>query len=262
MRPLCSPLNPIVYAFLSVAWVANANGQGMQDHQYSTADIEVGSRIYANQCALCHGPNGDLIAGVNLRGGQFRSVVSDQDIRAVISSGVPAAGMPPFSFRPAELDGLVAFIRAGFDAGGTAVRVGDPALGMSLFEGKGGCLACHRVNGVGSRAAPDLSEIGAIRQAAALQRTLLDPTSAMLPINRPVRVVTSDGRTIHGRRLNEDTYTVQMADEEGRLVSFEKADLREYEIGTTSRMPSVAATMTADELAHLVAYLLSLRGIQ
>ena len=107
-----------------------------------------------------------------------------------------------------------------------------PAAGRRLFEGKGGCATCHRVNGKGPRVAPDLSDIGAIRTPAALQRSLLDPTSAMLPINRPVRVVTRDGRTIRGRRLNEDTYTVQLIDEQERLVSLVKADLREYELGS------------------------------
>ena len=63
--------------------------------------------------------------------------------------------------------------------------------------------------------APDLSDIGAIRTLAALQRTLLDPTESLLPINRPVRIVTKDGRTIRGRRLNEDTYTVQLIDDAG-----------------------------------------------
>ena len=48
----------------------------------------------------------------------------------------------------------------------------------------------------------------------------------MLPINRPVRAVTQDGRTIRGRRLNEDTYTVQLIDEQERLVSLVKADLQ------------------------------------
>ena len=43
--------------------------------------------------------------------------------------------------------------------------------------------------------------------------------------------MTRDGRTIRGRRLNEDTYTVQLIDEQERLVSLIKADLREYELG-------------------------------
>ena len=46
----------------------------------------------------------------------------------------------------------------------------------------------------GAFRAPDLTDIGRARSAAALQRALLDPTGSMLPINRPVRAVTEDGR--------------------------------------------------------------------
>jgi putative heme-binding domain-containing protein len=233
-----------------------------QDHpgQYSAADIERGSRLYAGQCALCHGPNGDLIAAVDLRRGRFRHAVTDEDLARVIRTGLPDAGMPAFTFQATEMDGLVAFIRAGFDLTGTAVKVGDATRGQALYEGKGGCGSCHRVNGKGPRSAPDLSDIGAIRSPAALQRSLREPSSAMLPINRPVRIVTKDGRTIRGRRLNEDTYSVQLIDDQERLVSLMKADLREYEVGTSSPMPSFAKTFNGDELADMVAYLLTLKG--
>jgi putative heme-binding domain-containing protein len=233
-----------------------------QDHpgQYSAADIERGARLYAGQCALCHGPNGDLISAVDLRRGRFRKAITDEDLARVIRGGLPDAGMPAFTFQPPEMDGLVAFIRAGFDLTGTAVKVGDAARGQALYDGKGGCGSCHRVNGKGPRSAPDLSDVGAIRSPAALQRSLRDPSSAMLPINRPVRAVTKDGRTIRGRRLNEDTYSVQLIDDQERLVSLMKADLREYEVGTTSPMPSFAKTFNGDELADLVAYLLTLKG--
>ena len=40
----------------------------------------------------------------------------------------------------------------------------------------------------------------------------------MMPINRPVRAVTRDGKVINGRRLNEDTYTVQLLDEQGERI--------------------------------------------
>ena len=235
-----------------------------QDHpgQYSAMDIETGSRLYAGQCVLCHGPNGDVVAGVDLRRGQFRRAVSDEDLARVIATGLPEAGMPGFKLQPSELNGLVAFIRAGFDVSGTAVKVGHVGRGQEIFEGKGGCAACHRVNGKGPRVAPDLSDIGAIRTPSALQRSLLDPTSAMLPINRPVRAVTRDGRTIRGRRLNEDTYSVQLIDEQERLVSLVKAELREYELAKTSPMRSMAGILTADEQADLVAYLLSLKGLR
>jgi putative heme-binding domain-containing protein len=237
-----------------------AQNPQVQDHpgQYSAADIGSGSRLYGDQCASCHGAAGDAVGGVDLRRGRFRTASSDDDLRRLVRSGV--AAMPAFNFSDAELTAIVAFIRAGFDLNARAVKVGDTARGRTVFEGKGGCMSCHRVNGTGSRVAPDLSDIGAAKPPALLHLSLLDPTAAMLPVNRPVRVVTRDGKTIKGRRLNEDTYTLQLINEQERLVSLMKSDLREYEIVKVSAMPSYKDKLTTDEIADVVAYLLSLRG--
>jgi len=232
----------------------------VEDHQYRTEDIQTGSRLYGAQCALCHGQNGDGVAGVNLARQQFRRASSDDDIRNTITTGVAAAGMPPFRLQQPELDALVAFIRSGFDRSATPFTVGDAESGKAIYDSKGACAACHRVAGKGARTAPDLSDVGAIRQPAAIQRSLLEPSRAMLPINRPLRIVTRDGRTIRGRRVNEDTATVQLIDEGERLVSLSKSDIREFELGTASGMPSFAGKLTGEELADLLAYLLSLKG--
>src|SRR5262249_25371410 len=157
----------------------------------------------------CHGQNGNTVQGVDLPRQQFKRVTTDQDIRNAVTNGNATAGMPPFKLEPNELDGIVAYIRSDFDLSATPFKVGDPGRGKALFEGKGGCAACHRVNGKGALTAPDLSDIGSLRQPAAIQRSLLEPTKGMVPMNRPLRIVTNDGRTIRGRRLNEDTYTVQ-----------------------------------------------------
>jgi cytochrome c peroxidase len=147
--------------------------------------------------------------------------------------------MPPFNFQPAELDGLVAFIRTGFDVGGGAVSIGEAARGQALFEGKGACTSCHRVNGHGPRVAPDLSDIGAIRSPAQLQ--VADrPCDADDADNRPVRIDTR--RPDHpGRRLNEDTYTVQLIDE-GTTVSLDRRDPR-VRARKTSPMPPATRTL-------------------
>jgi quinoprotein glucose dehydrogenase len=145
-----------------------------------------------------------------------------------------------------------------FDRG--TMKAGDVSHGKVIFEGKGACLSCHRVNHVGSRKAPDLSDVGANRSAGSLERTMRNPSSQMMPINRPVRIVTRDGKTITGRRLNEDTFTVQLADEEGRLISIAKADLKEFRISTTSTMPSYEKELSPQELADVVSYLLTLKG--
>ena len=233
-----------------------------QDHgQYSRADVEAGQRLYGPQCQVCHGANGDGVPGIDLKLGRFRRASSDDDLARTITSGVPGTGMPAFVLRPEELVSIVAFIRAGFDPASASVRVGDAARGRALFQGKAGCAGCHRVNGVGPRVAPDLSDIGAIRTLAALQRALLNPGESLLPIHRSVTVVTKDGRTLHGRRLNEDTYTVQIIDEQENLRSLEKASLRQLAVDTAPKMPSYADRLTAEELADVIAYLVSLKGL-
>ena len=231
----------------------------VQAPEYAPADIAYGAQLYSAQCSTCHGPNGDGVGGVDLRSGSFRSASTDQDLARVITTGVPGTGMVGFKLDPPEVVEVVAYLRNmnTFDAG--AVKAGDGARGRMLFE-KNQCARCHRVGAEGARVAPDLSEIGTIRSAGSLQRSLLDPNSQMMPINRPVRAVMRDGTVINGRRLNEDTYTVQLIDDHERLRSLNKADLREYTILTTSPMPSYKDTLSSGELADLVAYLLSLKG--
>ena len=235
------------------------HGQEAGDHQYSSEMVAAGLSVYNQQCALCHGPAGDLVDGIDLSLGQFRNAQSDEDLRQVIANGAAGGRMPAFTLREEELNGVIAFIRAGFDPEGVAVKIGDPIKGKALFEGKGECAGCHRVNGVGPYTAPDLTSVGAKRSAASLQRNLLDPATALLPINRPVRLVTRTEETVTGRRLNEDTYTVQLIDSNNRLRSFIKADLVSYEI---SMEPSKAPTLlNSDEVADVIGYLLTLRGL-
>jgi putative heme-binding domain-containing protein len=251
------------FALLALGAAAVAHAQLVnEDHgQYSRADVEAGQRIYGPQCQVCHGATGDGVPGIDLKLGRFRRSSSDEDIARIVTSGIPSVGMPAFALQPRELMAIVAFIRAGFDPGSAAVRVGDAARGRVLFEGKAECASCHRVNGRGPRVAPDLSDIGAIRTLAALQRAVLEPNESLLPIHRPVRIVTKRGETVRGRRLNEDTFTVQLIDEHERLRSLAKADVAQYTVETTAAMPSYRARLTDDELADLIAYLASLKGL-
>ena len=61
-----------------------------QDHagQYPPESIDRGSRVYGVNCAFCHGPNGDSIAGVDLKSGKFRNAKSDEDLAKVIKEGL------------------------------------------------------------------------------------------------------------------------------------------------------------------------------
>jgi putative heme-binding domain-containing protein len=253
----------IAIATLACAVRVHLYAQASSEHpgQYTQSDIDAGARLYNGQCQQCHGINGDQISGIDLRRGVFRRANSDEDLAKVITTGVPNTAMPPFNLQPAEVTSVIAFIRAGFDPAGTAVKVGDATRGRAIYEGKGQCATCHRISAKGPRLAPDLSDIGAARTPGTIHRTLTDPSSQMMPINRPVRIVTKDGRTIAGRRLNEDTFTVQLIDDHERLVSIDRSSIKSLTVDTKSPMPSVAATLTTEEISDVIAYLLTLKGV-
>ena len=232
----------------------------LHESQYPDVDIVYGSTLYAARCVTCHGPQGDAIGDVNLRSGRFRNAVTDQDLARFIRAGSQAAGMPPFALDNAEMAGVIAYLRNMNTFDTATMKAGDVARGRAIFEGKGTCISCHRVGRTGSRVAPNLSDIGAQRSPGSLQRSLLDPTSQMMPINRPVRLVKKDGAVINGRRLNEDTYSIQVMDDKERLHSILKADLREFTISKTSPMPSYKGTLSSEEIADVIGYLLSLKG--
>jgi putative heme-binding domain-containing protein len=241
---------------LSVVAATGLAGQG----PYAEADIDYGRRLYLAHCSTCHGADGSAVPSVALASGSFRNAPTDRDLTRIIVGGIPGTAMAGGQYNSGELAGLVAYLRNmnRRDAGSSAL--GDEARGRALFEGTGGCLRCHRVNGRGSWIATDLSDIGVARTAAALERALVDPARATMPLNRTVRAVTRDGRVVTGRRLNEDTHTVQLIDRDARLVSLSKDDLREYALLTTTEMPSYRE-MSRAERADLLAYLLSLKGL-
>jgi quinoprotein glucose dehydrogenase len=146
--------------------------------------------------------------------------------------------------------------------GGVTIARGDAAKGKAVFEGKGQCATCHRINGAGPRLAPDLSEIGTIRPVTELQEKLVDPNATIRAGNRYVEVVTRRGAKISGRLLNQDTFTIQLLDSNERLVSLMRADLRDVTFVKNSPMPSYRDKLTADEISDLVAYLVTLKGFR
>src|SRR5260370_20127813 len=135
-----------------------------------------------------------------------------------------------------------------------SASTGDAGHGKVIFESKG-CLNCHRVNGNGARVGPELTDIGSLRRAAELERSILEPDAEVLPQNRFMRVVTRDGATINGRLLNQDAFTIQLFDTNDRLVSLSKSNLKEYAFTNKSPMPSFRGKLSPQELSDLVSYL-------
>jgi putative heme-binding domain-containing protein len=249
-----------------LAAMATVRALSAQDHGYTPADIESGGRLFQSSCAGCHGQTGDGVAGIDLGRGQFRRATSDTDLIKVIQTGIAGTTMPPHNFTDQQAATVVAYVRnmSTLRTGGapTVLRgVGDAARGKALYEGKGQCASCHRVNGNGSRMGPDLSEVGATRPLPELHQSLLEPNATMRAGNRPFRAVTRDGTTIQGRLFNQDSFSIQLIDSSERLVSLPRANLREYGFVRTSPMPPAEGKLTLQEVDDLVGYLVTLKGL-
>ena len=247
--------------FLQIALLAIAVGLRAQ-HSFTPIDVEDGGRLYRANCSICHGAQGDGIAGIDLGHGKFRRAKDDDDVAAIIRTGIAGTAMPPNNFSDFQSLTIVAYLHSIAAAIATSTSGGDPATGKAIYEGKGGCASCHRIRGEGSRTGPDLSDIGYLRLAGELERSITDPDAEILPQNRTFRAVTKEGATVTGTLLNEDKYAVQVLEPAGRLVSLRRANLKESGVLEKSPMPSYKDKLSKSELADLVSYLVSLKGVE
>jgi putative heme-binding domain-containing protein len=249
----------IVVSPLALAIVGLVFCRGIDAQHATASDIEDGARAFANICANCHGPDGNLIPGIDLGRGLFRRPYTDDALTDIIRNGIPGVPMPGNPGMPEKQARLiVAYLRKSAANASSAQASGDPVRGRAIFEGKGGCLECHRVGAKGSPTGPDLSGIGGMRHAADLEKSILDPAAEVQANNRTYTVTTADNAQITGRLLNQDTFSVQLIDRDGRLRSFAKRELRAHGF-TGTLMPSARGKLDAAEIADLVSYLVSLR---
>ena len=250
------PVRVCTLMFILVAGASTVLAQ----HEFTPADIEAGRQQYANTCLRCHGPDGDLIKDADIGHGKFRRGSTDDDLARIIRNGIEGTPMAETNISAPNALTIVAYLRSMATAAGT-IASGDAARGKTIFEGKGGCTSCHRVLGNGSRVGPDLSQIGGARRTLELQRSLVDPDAEIVPANRTLKVVTRDGATVTGRLLNQDSFTLQLLDSREQLRSFSKSNLREFSFVANSTMPSYKDKLSSQELADVVSYLASLKGL-
>lgn len=110
-----------------------------------------GARLYALNCAACHGAAGDGGIGVPLALRDFQSSVTDDYLFSTIRLGRPGRVMPGSpNLRDEEVQSIVRFIR------GWAIKQpnivdkpvqGDPVRGKVLFGAY--CAECHGAGGEG-----------------------------------------------------------------------------------------------------------------
>lgn len=225
-------------------------------------ETEQGEILYQANCVTCHGLEGDEVRSADLSRGEFRRGSSDDDLIRIIRNGIPGTAMPANNLTQIQAANIVRYLRSLAATEPLTSLPGDAARGQALVEGKGACLSCHRIGVTGSRVGPDLTDVGRVRRRVELERALVDPGAVVRPANRRFRVVTRDGATTVGRLLNHDTFAVLLMDDKEQLRSFAKPDLRSYDFVLESPMPSYRDRFSAGELADVVRYLASLKGIE
>lgn len=255
--------------FLAVL-ALTAPAPAAQQHSYTPQQIEEGRKLYEANCGRCHGDTGTGIPNADLFK-QIRRETTDEGIAKLIQGGIPGTAMPPTPLSTEQALNVVAFLRAGgVAASASDVSVGgDPARGKAIFTGKGGCIGCHRAEGAGGTSGPDLSSAGASRgrgafaqppNPAALYRSIVDPNAEIAIPYRRYQVTAKTGALVEGRLLNQDTFSVQLMDDAGNLRSFLKSDLKQFGFLPSQMPDSYKARLTAQEIADLVSYLLTLKG--
>jgi len=246
--------------FIVPLWAQH--GSSPTVNPYSSADHEqAGAKLFRGQCAGCHGPNGTGTgAGPNLASGTFLHGGSDEALFRAISKGVPGTSMPAFALSGLQVWEVVTHIRALGILHDVSQAKGDAAAGATIFRAN--CSRCHRAGDAGGLTGPDLTSIAARRSYAELRESLRDPDAVVAPQYWSVIATMATGQTVRGIRLNEDTYSLQVRDETGRLVSLLKRNLKSVALDRRSPMPSFAGKLSDGQMDDVIAWLTSLRSEQ
>jgi cytochrome c oxidase cbb3-type subunit 3 len=238
---------------------------------------KAGEYEFRINCALCHGLGARGGGrGPDLRQAHKKHAHSDAEMFQVISSGIPGTAMPAngtngqgVGMTDREIWQIIAYIRS-VEVRAPAKQLGNPAHGKDLFYGDGNCSLCHMVGGRCGRLGPDLGSLGGSRTREAIIDSVRNPsrhlawglteaTKEFPQEYESATVVTGDGKQIKGITLNEDSFTVQLMDQDEKVYLLEKDKLRSFQKSRESMMPRYNADVLSDkDLEDIVAYLLTL----
>jgi cytochrome c oxidase cbb3-type subunit 3 len=225
------------------------------------ARVEGGERIFAAQCAFCHGRDamgGD--SGPDLT----RSAIVKDDVRGdklgpIIRDGRVDKGMPAFHLPDADLAAVIAFLhdqitkaelrgaRRSVDV--ADLQTGNADAGRQYFTGAGRCSTCHSPTG-------DFAGLANRLKGLELLQRMLYPSKGG---GATATVTLPSGEKISGALAYRDEFTIALTDASGRYRSF-PAD----QVTFTVSNPLDAHTeqlgkYTDDDMHNVLAYLQTLR---
>jgi cytochrome c oxidase cbb3-type subunit III len=240
---------------------------------------KAGEYEFRINCALCHG----LGARGGGRGPDLTRAVkkhthNDAEMFQVISNGIPGTAMPAngtngqgVGMTDEEIWQIITYIRSQ-EVKASAASKGTAAHGQELFFGDANCALCHMVLGKGGRLGPELTGVAGARTHEAMIDSVRNPsrrlawgltesTKEFPQEYESVTAVTSDGKTIKGVTLNEDSFSVQIMDAGEHIHLLEKDKLVSFQKSRQSAMPQYDTDVLSDQdLEDIVAFLVSVGG--
>lgn len=216
-----------------------------------------GREIYNRSCTMCHGQDGTAGDRAPALAAQRRYLrTSEQDLFDAIKNGIPGTLMPSSPLPDGDISKMVAFIRILRATAIDSPVDGNEARGREIFHSKGRCTECHVVNGRGGLLGPDLSLIANQKSVRAL-REALTVAKPMIPAGyQPVQITTKDGQSIRGVVRNENNFSLQVLDSEGKIHLLERDELRKIDYQRQSLMPAnYDKTLNETEFRDLLAFL-------
>lgn len=224
------------------------------------AAAERGARLYAPNCAFCHGEKATGADGPDL----VRSplVLHDEKgelIGPVLLKGRADKGMPAFSALTAgQVYDIAEFLHLKVELAANRgvyhtlnVVTGDAKKGEAYFNGAGGCNACHSPTG-------DLAHIAARYQPDVLQNRFLWPAGFGTGIREVT--VTLPTETFSGTPKRLDDFTVSLIDASGNYHSWPRAN--GLQVTVEDRLAAhrqLLGKYTDADIHNLTAYLVTLR---
>jgi len=177
-HPLSSLVLILVGLFVSGAAYAAVTGTATAaDAPVSATQIEDGKKLFASNCASCHGLSAaGSAAGPSLIGSGALSVEFQVGSgRMPMSGSGPQAEKKPVQFTQPEIDAMAAWVASLAPGPGvpeaSSLTGGDPSNGAQLFRVN--CAMCHNVAGAGGaltegKWAPHLKNIDPVHVYAAM----------------------------------------------------------------------------------------------
>jgi cytochrome c oxidase cbb3-type subunit III len=228
------------------------------------ASEESGSKIYASNCARCHG---DDARGTATAPDLLRSLAVLHDRRQMLDGkelGPLLTNGPNHNFKYNEkqladisqfLTGSInGILRSGYNAQPTNLLSGDAVAGETYFNGAGGCNKCHSATG-------DFAGLAKRYTPSALQQKFLFPNYGLF-IRRKVQVTIKlpSDQTYTGDLIRIDDFTVALREKSGQYRSFNRtAETKVTTVDPFAAHADLLGKYTDTDIHNLTTYLATLK---